>query len=240
MHILAIDTSTRSCSAALIEDHNLRAELTIDIGDTHSTHLMALIDQVAGVTNVNIADVDGFAVTRGPGTFTGLRIGLATVKGLALASGKPIVGVSSLEALAVQACCSDHLICSLIDARREQVYCCFYCCKGNEIAKPCTPERVCSLQEAIAPLDEPVMFIGSGALLYASHIRAHLGPLAFFAPCFQHTIRASTVALLARKKLKSGEIEDLSGFVPAYLRKSDAELNLEKRNNIRQAENLKK
>ena len=235
MHILAIDTSTRSCGAALIEDQNLRAEMTIDIGDTHSKHLMAMIDQVIGVANVNIADVDGFAVTRGPGTFTGLRIGLGTVKGLALALDKPVAGVSSLEALAVQGCCT-HLICSLIDARREQVYCRCYRCKDNGIAKPCTSERVCSLQEAIASLDEPVMFIGSGALLYESHIRARLGSLARFASCFQHTIRASTVALIGRKRLLNGDIEDLAGFVPAYLRKSDAELNLEKRNNARQAE----
>lgn len=210
--------------------------MTIDIGDTHSKHIMAMIDQVIGVANVNIADVDGFAVTRGPGTFTGLRIGMGTVKGLALALDRPVAGVSSLEALAVQTCCTS-LICSLIDARRDQVYCRCYRCKDNEIANPCSPERVCSLREAIASLDEPVMFIGSGALLYASHIRARLGSLACFAPCFQHTIRASTVALLGWEKIRNGNIEDLAGFVPVYLRKSDAELNLEKQNNARQSEN---
>ncbi len=233
MHILAIDTSTRSCSAALIEDENLRAELTIDIGETHSKHIMALIDQVIGEANLKIADVDGFSVTRGPGTFTGLRIGLGTVKGLAMALGKPIAGVSSLEALAVQACCSDRLICSLIDARRMQVYCRCYRCKDDEIAIPSTPERVCSVQEAIAAFDEPVMFIGSGAILYASHISEQLGHRARFAPCSQHTIRASTVALLGREKIMNGDTEDLAGFVPAYLRKSDAELNLEKQNDAR-------
>jgi len=237
MYILAIDTSTRSCSAALIEDQNLRAELTIDIGETHSKHIMALIDQVTGIAKVNIADVDGFAVTLGPGTFTGLRIGLGTVKGLAMALDKPVAGVSSLTALAVQACCSDHLICSLIDARREQVYCRCYRCQDGESARPCTPERVCSLQEAIGSIDESVMFIGSGALLYASNIREHLGSPVRFVPCLQHTIRASTVALLGREKLISGDTEDLAGFVPAYLRKSDAELNLEKQNNARCSEN---
>lgn len=236
MYILAIDTSSRSCSAALIEDQNLRAELTINIGDTHSKHLMTLIDQVTGAADVNMADVDGFAVTTGPGTFTGLRIGLGTVKGLALALGKPVAGVSSLKALAVQACCSDYLVCSLIDARRDQVYCGSYRCMDNKIAESCAPERACSLQEAIASVDEPAMFIGSGALLYESHIRAYLEQPALFAPCFQHTIRASTVALLGREKLLNGDMEDLAGFVPAYLRKSDAELNLEKQNRTRRTD----
>jgi tRNA threonylcarbamoyladenosine biosynthesis protein TsaB len=221
----------------VIEDQHLRAELTMDIGDTHSTHLMTLIDQVTKSAKVNIADVDGFAVTRGPGTFTGLRIGVGSLKGLALATGKPIVGVSSLAALATQACCSDSLICSMIDARREQVYCRCYRCKDNETADPCSPERVCALSEAIGCIGEPALFIGSGAVLYASHIRAHLGTLARFAPSLHHTIRASTVALMGREKLINGNTEDLSGFVPTYLRKSDAQVNLEKQNNTRLAGN---
>ncbi len=227
MYILGIDTSTRSCSAALIEDQHLRAELTVNGGDTHSTHVMALIDQVIKAAAVTIAEVDGFAVTCGPGTFTGLRIGMSTVKGLAMAQDKPIVGVSSLAALAMQACGSDALVCSMIDARREQVYCRCYRCTDNETIHPCTPERVCDLPEAIGCIDEPALFIGSGALLYAAHIRAHLGPLARFAPCLAHTLRASTVASLAREKLINGDIEDLAGVVPVYLRKSDAQVNLE-------------
>lgn len=237
MHILGIDTSTRSCSAAVIEDQHLRAELIMDMGDTHSAHLMDLIDQVTRSAKVSIADVDGLAVTRGPGTFTGLRIGIGTLKGLALAIGKPIVGVSSLAALARQACCSDALICSMIDARRQQVYCRCYRCKDNETADPCTSERVCALPEALGCIGEPALFIGSGAVLYASQISAHLGPLARFAPSLHHTIRASTVALMGREKLINGNTEDLSGFVPTYLRKSDAQVNLEKQNNTRKTVN---
>jgi tRNA threonylcarbamoyladenosine biosynthesis protein TsaB len=221
----------------VIEDQHLRAELTMDMGDTHSAHLMDLIDQATRLAKVSIADVDGFAVTRGPGTFTGLRIGIGTLKGLALATGKPIVGVSSLAALAMQACCSDSLVCSMIDARRQQVYCRCYRCKDNGTVHPCRSERVCALPEALGCLDEPTLFIGSGAVLYASQISAQLGRLARFAPSLEHIIRASTVAMLAREKLINGNTEDLSGFVPTYLRKSDAQVNLEKQNNTRLAGN---
>ncbi len=118
MKILALDTATKSCSVALTENGRLCAELTTLKDQTHSKHVMDLIHSVFEISGVSISDVDGFAVTIGPGSFTGLRIGISTIKGLAHAVGKPIVGISSLKALAWQCTDQNFLICPLLDARK--------------------------------------------------------------------------------------------------------------------------
>ena len=100
MRILAVDTATRSCSVAVVDDRTVLAETTVMTDETHSKHLMCLIHQVIQISKIALEDLDGFAVTRGPGSFTGLRIGISTVKGLAASSGKPMVGISSLDTLA--------------------------------------------------------------------------------------------------------------------------------------------
>jgi len=126
MKILAVDTATMSCSVAVVEAGCLKAELIQATGETHARHLMTMIDNVLQLSNETMAGIEGFGVTIGPGTFTGLRIGLSTVQGLALAESKPIAGVSSLDALAAQVMAtpgeSRSLVCALLDARRKEVY----------------------------------------------------------------------------------------------------------------------
>ena len=162
MKILALDTATQSCSVAIIDNGSLLAELTRLNRRTHSRHLMDLIDMVCQMSDLKIGDVDGFAVTIGPGSFTGLRIGISTIKGLAFPLNKPVVGVSSLDALAWQCAQSAYLICPLLDARKKEVYACRYRFKNNELIKDGN-EKVASPAEAVRGIREPCIFVGNAA-----------------------------------------------------------------------------
>jgi tRNA threonylcarbamoyladenosine biosynthesis protein TsaB len=225
MKILAVDTATKSCSVAVVQEKSLLAEITTVRKQTHSKHLMEMINRVMGLSGLALSELDGFAVTRGPGTFTGLRIGISSVKGLSAASGKPIVGVSSLDALAVQASYFPYLICPLIDARRGEVYFSRYRLRNGQLKKE-GDEHVFPPEKAIVDLNEACLFIGDGALSYQQMILNKMGTSAFFASLFQNTIRASTVAYLSMNKFKNNDTDDVGRFVPHYIRRSDAELNL--------------
>ena len=225
MRILAVDTATKSCSVAVVQEKSLLAEITTARKQTHSKHLMEMINRALGVSGLTLSELDGFAVTRGPGTFTGLRIGISSVKGLSAASGKPIVGVSSLDALAVQVPYFPHIICPLIDARRGEVYFSRYRFRNGQLKKE-ADEQVFSPEKAIGDLDEACLFIGDGALSYRQTILNKMGTSAFFASSFQNTIRASTVAYLSMNKFKNDDTNDVDRFVPRYIRRPDAELNL--------------
>ena len=126
MKILAVDTATKSCSVAVIDEDTLLAESTSFNDQTHSRQLLNIIDTVLGKANLKIGQVDGFAVSIGPGSFTGLRIGISSVKGLAFSLNKPVVGVSSLQTLAFQCNQNPYLICPVLDARKQEVYYCHY------------------------------------------------------------------------------------------------------------------
>jgi tRNA threonylcarbamoyladenosine biosynthesis protein TsaB len=225
MKILAVDTATRSCSVAVVEERSLLAEMTTARKQTHSKHLMEMINRVMELSGLDLSKLDGFAVTNGPGTFTGLRIGISSVKGLATASGKPVVGVSSLESLAVQASFFPYLICPLIDARRGEVYFARYRFQNGHLKKE-VDEQVFSPEKAVFDLDEACLFIGDGALLYQKMILNKMGKFAFFTSSIQNIIRASTVAYLSMNRFKDGDTDDVGKFVPHYIRRSDAELKL--------------
>jgi len=200
------------------------AEETVESQETHAKHLMGMIDSVVGSSGSTIAGLDGFAVTRGPGSFTGLRIGIAAIKGLASAANRPVVGVSTLDALAAQVDSPTMLICPLLDARRHEVYYSRYRIEDGHL-RQLMEERVSDPAEAIATIDELCVFVGNGAALYRETIAETLGNLAEFAPAEQHTIRASTVANLSISRFELGRTDDLSRFAPVYIRKSDAEIN---------------
>jgi tRNA threonylcarbamoyladenosine biosynthesis protein TsaB len=226
MKILSVDTSTTSCSVAVVDNGSLLAEITNDREQTHSKHLMDMIHRVFGFSGLDLSDLDGFAVTKGPGTFTGLRIGISSVKGLAVASGKPLVGVSSLDALAMQAANYPNLICPLLDARRGEVYFSRYRFEDGYLQRV-AEEQVFSPEKAVDKLNEPCIFLGNGAVLYRETLLRKLGRFAAFAPPFQNTIRASTVAYLSLKRFKHADTDDVGTFVPYYIRKPDATLSLE-------------
>ena len=224
MKIFALDTATQSCSVAIIEDGELLAELTVVNRQTHSRHLLDLANTICRAVDLKPEDMDGFAVSIGPGSFTGLRIGISTIKGLAFSLNKPIVGVSSLEALAWQSVQIGFLICPLLDARKKEVYACRYRFDNNELKKV-GAEMVASPAEAVRDIREPSIFVGNAVRLYREQISAALGNLAHYAAWGQHTIRASSIAWLSMHGFSRKQTDDVASLIPQYVRKSDAVIN---------------
>ena len=221
MIVLAIDTASRSCSVAVLDGNAVMAEINDVSGQTHSRHLMGMVDQALSMSTGQMASIDGFAVTQGPGSFTGLRIGISTAKGLAEAAGKPLVGVSSLQALAWQVFPSDVMVIPMLDARRKEVYTARYIREG-ETFKMVGAEKALSPEAAVDGIDMPCLLVGDGAVAYADRLGMVLGGRMQLALPFQHMIRASTVAFLGREKLTEARDERMT-LTPRYLRQSYAE-----------------
>ena len=228
MRILAVDTATKSCSVAVTENETILGEITQVSEQTHSKHLLEMVHAVMREVGLSLSELDGFAVTRGPGSFTGLRIGISSIKGLALAMNRPVVGISSLLTLAQQIEPTALLVCPLIDARKGEVYTSIYRYGADGLA-PELEERVLVPLEAVQTIHSPCIFVGSGAILYRDLIIDQLGELASFAPEDRHIIQASTVAFLGLKRFESGDAGEVADLVPFYIRKSDAELNFSRR-----------
>lgn len=222
--LLAVDTATEICGVALVVDGLVKAELILNHGVTHTQCVMDAIDTVLSISGTNVDAVDAYAVTRGPGSFTGLRIGISTVKGLALAAGKPIVGVSTLEVLGHQASRDDILVCPMIDARRNELYWRLYR-RDHAGLSSLLNEQVGSVDAIADNIDGPCYFIGNGVAQYRSRLKEKLAQPAHWANEALCGIRPSVVGRLAWGRLLEGKIEDLSKFTPIYLRKSDAELS---------------
>ena len=223
MRILAVDSSTRSCSVAIVDGSNLLVEVTSGNGQTHSRHLMSMIDSALGLAGLNLSMTDGLAFTCGPGSFTGLRIGISTILGLATATRKPIAGISGLDALAMQAAAPGMTICPLIDGRRGEVYCARYRWANGEMIKDAA-EQVMTPELAISGLNTPSLFVGNGAMLYQALIQNHLGDAAVFAQNCQNTLRASTVAWISMKRFAIGDVDDIYRYSPMYIRRPDAKI----------------
>jgi tRNA threonylcarbamoyladenosine biosynthesis protein TsaB len=228
MKILAVDTATKSCSVAILNAGSLAAELTTLNDETHSKHLMGLIHKVLEMADFSIGELDGMAVTIGPGSFTGLRIGVSTVKGMAHALDKPVVGISSLDALAWQCGDRSYLICAVLDARKGEVYSATYRFRDETLTQ-ISRQNATTPVAAFERIKEPCVFIGSGAELYRGDINKILGARAYFAPVGQHIIRASSVGFLSMQRFQTRVASEVAALVPQYIRKSDAELNLGKK-----------
>lgn len=226
--LLAVDTATQACSVAISKDNNLVVETTTVTGQTHSRHLLSMIQSALSVADVQFAGLDGFVVTKGPGSFTGLRIGISTIKGLARALNKKIIGVSYLECLARQSAVTNGLVCAIIDARRQEFYYALYQFAGTGL-KTIVPETVGPISELIRQIDGKCHFIGNGVYPNRQKLQKKLGKLAEFAPDFQNTLRAYTLLEHGRKLLLSGCQNHLEHFTPSYIRKSDAQVNMEER-----------
>jgi tRNA threonylcarbamoyladenosine biosynthesis protein TsaB len=221
--LLAVDTSTRACSVAVVDQDRLACEITTGPTGTHSTHLMSLIRMALTVAEMELQGLDGLAVCVGPGSFTGLRIGVSTVKGLAFATAKPVAGLQpeswrSRAALAAPDC-------AMLDARQDEVYAARYRARDGSLERE-GREAVLSLEDALDGIHEACLFVGDGARRYRGPIGSKLGPQALFPAPSQDIIRASTVAALAQRQFAGKEIEDLDHLVPRYLRQSEAELKI--------------
>jgi len=221
MNLLAVDTSTTSCSVALFNGDRLLAEAVYTAGKTHSRHLLSMIHRILVDCRCDPADIGGIAVTRGPGTFTGLRIGISTVKGFAAATGAPVVGVSSLAALAYPFALHDCPVVAMIDARRGEIYYTQY----RDDTQPATRVSVGAPETVAAALPEKALLVGSGALLYRE-VFENRCPRVRFADTTQHVVRAASVGMLALVRFKQHDVDPIDALIPEYVRKSDAQIQM--------------
>ena len=224
MLILAIDTSTKSASIALLRDNEILSEIFVNLDVNHSAVLLPALDHLLRLSRIEPGGIDLFACTIGPGSFTGLRVGASTIKGLALATGKPIAGVSTLEALAFNITGAEISVCPMLDAKKDQVYTALYRIGGDYTLEKIESERVTGVRDFLQCIDENVIFVGDGAVKYAGLISEMLPGKSYFASaCHQH-VRAGVVGLLGRKKYSEGDVLDSVTFAPVYLRVSEAEM----------------
>ncbi len=224
MLTLALDTSSRTESIALLKDRNLLAELSVEVVSNHSESLLPSIKNLLDLTPYRLSDVDLFALTIGPGSFTGLRIGASTVKGLSLALGKPVAAVSTLEALAYNVMPSSLTACPFMDAKRNEVYTAVYRTAANGLPQAVYEEAVVNPEEFLKSLKEDTVFVGDGTKTYAGLIKALCPVRFFFAPPHLHLVRASAVGILGMERFKEGLKTDTMTFTPRYLRLSQAEV----------------
>lgn len=229
MKILALDSSGLVASVAVAEDDILVAEYTVNYKKTHSQTLMPMLQAVKEMTELDLESVDAIAIAAGPGSFTGLRIGSATAKGLGLALDKPIVEVPTVAGLAYNIWGSDKLICPFMDARREQVYTgLFRFEKEDNGYRMVTVKEQCAIGiadmiEEINRLGEEVIFLGDGVPVYEKKLVEGLQVSYSFAPAHANRQRAASVAALAEIYYKEGKQVPAGEHQPEYLRLSQAE-----------------
>ena len=231
MKVLGLDSSGLVASVAIVEDDNLLAEYTVNYKKTHSQTLLPMLDEISRMIQLDLDTVDAIAVAAGPGSFTGLRIGSATAKGLGLALKKPMIPVPTLDALAYNIYDSQALICPIMDARRNQVYTALYTCRQGRL---CNEMEACAmgirdLLEKLNELSRPAVFLGDGVCVYRDVILENAGIEVLFAPAHVNKQRASSVAALGLTYLQEGRQVTAADFRPDYLRKSQAEREREEK-----------
>ncbi len=227
MKILAIDTSALTATAAILADEKLVCEISTTTALNHSVTVMPMIDELLRKVNMDISEIDLFACSEGPGSFTGLRIGIGTVKGLAYGLEKKVVGVSTLLALAHNISYTDFVIAPIMDARRNQVYNALYKYEGGSLTE-ITPPRALSIEELCGEISEKTIFVGDGVLAYKDKIKEILGDKALFASPQNMLQRAGSVACAAQG-LTPVDAEELTAV---YLRKPQAEREREEKERI--------
>lgn len=225
MKILALDSSGMVASAAVIEEGRLLAEYTVNYKKTHSQTLLPMVDEIVKMIELDLDSIDVIAVAGGPGSFTGLRIGSATAKGLGLALGKPLVNVPTLEGLACNLYGTDRVICPMMDARRNQVYTGIYDFREDEleILEGQMAVPVQTVIEKLNQLGRAVILLGDGTAVYKEVLEKELQVPYSFAPPHLNQQRASAVAMRALDYVRQGKTETAAQHQPDYLRVSQAE-----------------
>jgi len=232
MVVLGIETSTKTGSVAIISERGVIAQYSLNIEVTHSERLMTTVDRVLKDTGIAMKQVDGFAVANGPGSFTGLRIGLSTVKGLSFATSKPVVTVPTLKALAWNVPYSSFPICPLLDARKNEVYAALYSFNGASLVQT-LPEQVITLGKLAAHIKGKTVFTGEGAYLFQAEIDKLFGSSALFAPHSVALPSAAAVAEIGLDLLKKGAPSDPDDLTPMYIRRPEAEIAWERKQTSR-------
>ncbi|MBR4038648.1 MAG: tRNA (adenosine(37)-N6)-threonylcarbamoyltransferase complex dimerization subunit type 1 TsaB [Clostridia bacterium] len=225
MNILMIDTSGPACSVAVMKDGQIICELQLTSGKTHSQRVMPMVDQALTMCEMTVADIDLFGAVAGPGSFTGVRIGVSSVKALAHAAGEPCIGVDALEALAANVSGFDGLVCPILDARAQQVY-------GAMFESGMPPVRIMDDEaekltvylERVKADGRDALFLGDGAAAFETVIREQLGDKAHFAPAHHAGLRAASACALAAEYAKDeANLKDCMTLLPLYLRAPQAE-----------------
>lgn len=231
MKILALDSSGLVASAAYLVDGVLTAEYTVNDRLTHSQTLLPMLDVIKRQVGIELNGLDAIAAAMGPGSFTGLRIGAATVKGLGLALDKPIIPVPSVDGLAYQLYGAQGIICPVMDARRNQVYTGFYRFEHGQfkVIKDQCAQSITDTLEQLNEFGETVTFLGDGVPVHREVISEQLKERALFAPGFAARQRAGAVGALAELYYAQGKAVSADDFEPEYLRKSQAEREREER-----------
>jgi tRNA threonylcarbamoyladenosine biosynthesis protein TsaB len=222
-----VETSTLTGAVALVAGDTLLAECRLNVAVTHSERLLPAVDHVLTAAGLGLAEVDALAVAMGPGSFTGLRIGISTVKSLAFATGKPVVGVPTLDALAWMLPYAAHPVCPILDARKGEVYAGLYRTHTGRLERLWEPRAIApeALAERLArEVPGPVVFVGDGAAPCADLLRRILGGEARLPPPALRLPTAVTVADLGRAALERGERVEPADLLPLYVRRSEAEV----------------
>ncbi len=230
MKLIALDSSGLVASAAILENDKLCAEYTVNFKKTHSQTLLPMLDEITKMTELNLSDIDAIAIAKGPGSFTGLRIGSATAKGLGLALDKPLVEVPTLAALAYRLYNAKGLICPIMDARRNQVYNGLYRFENGRLVtvadqRPIAVDELAAELNALDPsfTADGITFLGDGVDVYRQRLDELVTIPHFYAPASCNKQSAAAVGALAEILYEEGLAISADAHVPCYLRKSQAE-----------------
>ncbi len=224
MRILGIESSSLVASVAVVEDEVLTAEYTVNFKRTHSQTLLPMLDEIVKMVELDLETIDAIAVSGGPGSFTGLRIGSATGKGLGLALKKPLVSVPTVDAMAYNLYGSAYRVCPIMDARRNQVYTGIYDNqKGFSVMKEQCAMDILELVDELNAAGQKVIFLGDGVPVYKKQIQEKITVPFLFAPAHLNRQRAASVAALGSLYYEEGKILTAAEHSPDYLRKPQAE-----------------
>lgn len=231
MRILALDSSGLVATVAIIDEDQTIAEYTVNYKKTHSQTLLPMLDEIVKMTEFSLEEIDAIAVAGGPGSFTGLRIGSATAKGLGLALDKPLIHIPTVDGLAYNLFGNKGLICPIMDARRNQVYTGIYRFETEfEVVEEQMAISVSELMEKLNAHGEDVTFLGDGVPVYAEMLKNGMKVPYRFAPPHMNRQRAGAVASLAVSYFREGKVESAASHQPDYLRLSQAERERQEKN----------
>ncbi len=228
--VVSLDTATRCSTVALsrgtLADGEVLACLSLSSNVTHSRRLIGAVETLFKETDTDWSHIEAVAVGLGPGSFTGLRIGMATAKGFAGAGGKKLIGMSTLDALAAM-CVTEKNICVVLDARKQQIYSAWYRHDEETGLQRKSEIRVLTPQHLAGEIQDPVLMVGDGVLTYGAYWRQELGSLVSYAPAQLHLPSAAAIGLLGGALLAQDMCLDIAAATPLYVRASDAELSLQ-------------
>lgn len=218
MKILAIETATEIFSVAILDETKVLAEQNLNLGAKHSSHLITVIDNLLKYINIDVAQLDGFAVGTGPGSFTGIRVGISCAKGLSYANKKPLVGISTLDGIAYNLIDKNRLICPVIDAKRNLIYTAVYTADFKNLTRK-TGYMATTIEKLKKIIKKEVIFTGNDIEKYDSEVKKIFRKKAVFAPCHLRYPRAANIGLLALKKMKN--IKNNNQVEPVYIREPE-------------------